>query len=288
MKVSNALYTYPVLSISGLRDDYLPESSFSIEIAQVQTGVSETSLDISVSLEDTNLSALVNSGKAKITCHIESPLSSFRKVYDIDAFDMHIQIPINPDEMRGYLEVTPFIVANEVIDNFTSNAFSEFYEGKYYLERGDILAFAPTTEVEIEPDDIDKRPTQSIIRVTSHKERDMSIDLSGDNILIRLPEATYSGYRNLSSKASDYYAMSLMAIVLPALMAAIYDIKSEKADSDDKVWSRVIKAKLKNGGMGSNYDQYDPLAYAQFLLNNPAEDTFRPIINASDSNGGND
>lgn len=287
MKISNALYTYPVLSTSGVRDDYMPESSFSIEVDKSQTGVSENSLDISVTLVNQNLSNLINSNKAKIICHIESPLSSYRKIYDIDSFDMRLQVPINPEVMRGVLEVTPFIVASEEISNFTSDMFGEFYKGEYSIEQGDILAFAPTTEIEIEPDDINKRPTQSIIRISGRKEvRDMTTDLSGENIIIWLPEKTYYGYKNLSGKESFYYKLSLMAIVLPALITAINDIKYGDGSSDNKIWSRVIKSKLKSGGRGADPEQYDPLVHAQFLLNNPADDTFRPIIDSNDNNGG--
>lgn len=278
MKVNNALYTYPVLSNSGLRDDYTGASNFSISLEKEQTGSTEVSLEIIVDLLDANLQKLVNDALAKVVCHIESPLSSYRRIIEVTPFDMRTMVAVNPKTMRGTLEVSAFIVATSDINNFTSSTFGEFYVGSYKIERGDVLAFAPTIEVEIEPDDIDKRPTQSIIKVRQNDKREMTIDFTGEYIVIYLPKNTYAGYKIISLKDSIHYKLSLMAIVLPALMDAIYEIKSGDGSYDDKTWSRVIRAKLKTGGRGTDTSHYDPLAHAQFLLNNPADDTFVPII----------
>lgn len=285
MKVSNALYTYPVLSESSLRDDYVPESSFSAVATQHQTGVNEMSIEVSVDLKDDTLLRLVQDKKAKIVCHVESPLSSYRSMQEIDMFTRNISLPIDTTVMRGSLEITPFVTAAVPLEEFTSDTFSEFYKGTYRIEAGDILAFAPTIEIEIEPDDIDKLPTQSIIRVSSHDAREMATDLAGNYILIRLPEDTYKGYKVLSKKESSHYKLSIMGIVLPALMDALYELKTNDGQSDDKIWARVVKAKLKDGGRGSDVAQYDPLVHAQFLLNNPADGAFVPII---DSMGADD
>lgn len=278
MKVSSALYTYPVLSESSMRDDYIVESSFNATAEKQQTGTSEVSISISIRLEDDNLNNLVSNNKAKIVCHIESPLSSHRTIREIDAFSLHASIAIDTSVMRGNLEITTFIVANEVIDDYTSSSFSDFYKGVYQIEPGDILAFCPTIDIEIEPDDINNKPTQSIIRITSNDGREMTTDLSGEYIIVRLPKDTYSGYKMLSRKDNPHYKLSLMAIVLPVLMDAIHNIQTSDGSVNDKIWARVIKAKLKAGGRGSNVEQYDPLVHSQFLLNNPADGVFVPII----------
>ncbi len=278
MKVSSALYTYPVLSESSMRDDYILESSFNSTAEKQQTGTSEVSINISVKLEDDNLKNLVSNNQAKIVCHIESPLSSYRDIREIDAFNLHANIVIDTRLMRGNLEITTFIVANESIGNYTSNTFSDFYKGVYKIEPGDVLAFCPTIDIEIEPDDINNKPTQSIIRITSNDGREMTTDLSGDYIIVRLPKDTYSGYKMLSRKDNPHYKLSLMAIVLPVLMDAIHNIQTSDGSVDNKIWARVIIAKLKAGGRGSNVEQYDPLAHSQFLLNNPADGAFMPII----------
>jgi hypothetical protein len=280
MKVSNALYTYPVLSVAGLRDDFIPESSFSVLVEKRQTGVSEVSLDVVAELMDDNLTALIRQGKAKIICHLESPLTSHRATREVNPFDMRVSIPIDPENMRGTLEVTPFIAATRLIDDYSSDTFAELYQGSYRIEPGDVLAFAPTVEVEIEPEDIEKSPTQSIIRVSSHDGREMTTDLTGAYILVRLPKETYSGYKMLSRKESSHHKLSLMAVVLPALMDAIFEMKSGDGHPEDKIWSRVIRAKLKAGGRGSDVSKYDPLVHAQYLLNNPADGTFEPIIDS--------
>lgn len=282
MKVSNALYTYPVLSAQGLRDDYVSGSSFSSSVEKLYTGVNEVSLDVAVELSDSNLLGLVKNGDAKIICHLESPLTSYRTTYEINPFDMRIAFAIEPQTMRGVLEVTTFIIAAQSLEHYTSNTFSELYEGTYSLERGDVLAFAPTVEVEIEPEDIDKRPTQSIVKISSHDRREMATDLTGEYILVRIPEDTYSGYKMLSKKESAYYKISLMAVVMPALMDAITEMKYGDGSSDSKIWARVIRAKLKAGGRGSDPTQYDALSHSQYLLNNPAGGTFTPIIDDAD------
>ncbi len=277
MKVSNALYTYPVLSLAESRDDYKAESSFSVTVDKLQTGVKEISLSVTVRLESEYISELIKADKAKIICHVESPLSSYRSTHEINLFDLNILVPIEPKSMRGILELTPFIVATENIDDFSSDAFSEFYKGSYHIEKGDVLAFTPTVEIEIEPEDIDKRPTQSIIKVGSHDEREMTTDLTGDYILVRLPSDTYFGYKVLSRRESPHYKISLMAVILPVLMDAIYEMKTDDS-TENKVWAKVIRAKLKDGGRGGDVSQYDPMIHAQFLLNNPADGTFTPII----------
>lgn len=281
MKISNALYTYPVLSLSGLRDDYKTDSSFSAQVEKIRTGINEVSLVITIELIDDGLTDLINSGNARIVCHIESSLSSYRAVRDVGLFDSRIVIPIEPSVMRGMLEITPFIVATQTIDSYSNVMFGEFYAGSYKIDSGDILAFAPTIEAEIEPEELDKRPTQSIIKISGHDRREMTIDLTGEYILIRLPKETYSGYKMLSGKENSHHKLSLMAVVLPALMEAMYEMKTGDGSSDEKVWSRVIRAKMKAGGRGAEVSQYDPLVHSQFLLNNPADNTFAPIIDNS-------
>lgn len=283
MKFSNALYTYPVLSNAGLRDDYVRESDFSIEVEKNLTGVNEVSLDIEVKLTDKYMSDLLRQRDAKLVCHLESPLSSYREVTDIDVFDMSASIRIDPTVMRGLLEITIFIIAGKKIEGFTSDSFSEFYKGTYEIDSGDVLAFAPTLEVEVEPDDINAQSKKSIIDIRGYDKREMSVDLTGDYIVILLPNSTYNGYKALSRKESSHYKVSLLAVIMPALMEAIRNLKEEP--DIDKLWSKVITAKLKAGGRGSDSSQYDPLIHSQFLLNNPADDAFVPIL---DSYGGDE
>ena len=180
--------------------------------------------------------------------------------------------------MRGTLDVSTFVVAADDIHSFTSDAFGGFYAGSYDIERGNILAFAPTVEVEVEPDDIDKSPTQSIVSVRPNDKREMTVDLSGEYIVIYLPQNVYAAYKALASKESAHYKLSLMAVVLPALMEAINEIKHGEGGFDSKIWSRVIKGKLKAGGRGTDVSYFDPLSHAQFLLNNPADGMFESII----------
>jgi len=280
MKFSNALYTYPVLSNTGLRDDYVNESDFSIEVEKNLTGVNEVSLNIEVKLSDNNLSDLLKQGDAKLVCHLESPLSSFRHVDDIDVFDMSTEIKIDPTVMRGLLEITIFIVAGKQLDEFRSDSFSEFYEGVYKIDSGDVLAFAPTLEVEVEPDDMNAQSKKSIINIRGYDKREMSVDLTGDYIVILLPKSTYRGYKALSKKGSSHYKVSLMAVIMPALMEAIRNLMEDY--EVDRLWAKVITAKLKNGGRGSDASHYDPLNHSQFLLNNPADEVFTPIMDSDE------
>jgi hypothetical protein len=267
--------------LPGLRDDYKPDSSFISSVEKEQTGANEVSLTVKVELHDACLTDLIRNDMAQIVCHIESPLSSYRMTQEIDLFDLQTTLPIEPQHMRGVLEITPFIVAKQEIKEFSNDMFSDFYKGTYRIEKGDVLAFTPTIEIEIEPEDIDKRPTQSIIKVSGHDKREMTTDLTGEYILIRLPHATYSGYKSLSAKENSFHKISLMAVILPALMDALIELKTGEGASEEKIWARVILAKLKAAGRGSNVALLDPLSHAQFLLNNPADGAFEPIINDS-------
>ena len=221
-------------------------------------------------------------GDAKLVCHIESPLSSYRDVVEIEVFDMSIEIKIDPTVMRGLLEITTFIVAAKQISDFSSDSFSEFYKGVYKIDSGDVLAFAPTVEIEIEPEDLNTQSRKSIINIRSHDKREMAVDLTGDYIVILLPKSTYSGYKTLSRKESSHYKVSLMAVIMPAVMEAIRNLMEES--EIDRMWAKVITTKLKAGGRGSssNTSMYDPLIHSQFLLNNPADETFTPLVDSDE------
>ena len=286
MKITNTLYSYPVLATHDIREDYNEFSSFSIAVSQIQTGNSEYVLDIDYLLNESNLNQLITTGDAAIYVHIATPLTSHRVIQKVDGFTFKHRIELDSSIMRGTLEITAVIVASKQLVNFSSVNFSDIFTGQYTMSPGDILAFAPSVVVKIDTEDLDNNTKNSIIkiRVNNDDANCMNVNFENDHILISLPKKTFSAYNRLARQNSIYFKLSLSAVIMPSLMEAIASMKNEENDESyqELKWYRVIHSRLLSK-YGIEWKNTDVIELAQFLLNNPYKDMFKRIETEDDN-----
>jgi hypothetical protein len=285
MKITNTLYSYPVLATYDIRQDYSESSRFSVEVSQIQTGNSEYVLDINFLLNENNLNNLIKIGDAAIYVHISSTLTSHRVIQKVDGFTFKHRIELDSSIMSGTLEITAVIVATKKIINFSSENFSVIFTGIYTMSPGDILAFAPSVIIKMDSEDLDTNSKNSIIKIRVNNDdiNNMNVNFEDDHILISLPKKTFSAYNRLAKQNSIYFKLSLASVIMPSLMEAISSMKNEEnEDYQELKWYRVIKSRLFSK-YGNEWKDTDVIELAQFLLNNPFKDLFKSIENQDDN-----
>ena len=94
MRILNSLYPYPVLSTND--DDYKNGSSFEVEYNLSEgTPFRKAKLSASFNLVDSSIEQLIDSGKAGMYLHVESPRSAYRKMYRVENDFQEIEIEFN-------------------------------------------------------------------------------------------------------------------------------------------------------------------------------------------------
>ena len=285
MKITNTLYSYPVLATHDIRQDYNENSNFSIDVSQIQTGNSEYVLDIDFLLSENNLNNLITIGDAAIYVHISSPLTSHRVIQKVDGFTFKHRIELDSSIMSGTLEITAVIVAVKKIIDFSSDNFSDIFTGKYFMAPGDILAFAPSVIIKMDTEDLDTNSKNSIIkiRVNNDNPDNMDVNFEDDHIIISLPKKTFSSYNRLAKQNSIYFKLSMAAIIMPSLMEALMSMKiDQNEDYHELKWYQVIQSRLSTK-YGSEWKNTDVIELAQFLLDNPLKDLYKSIEDQDDN-----
>ena len=285
MKITNTLYSYPVLATYDIRQDYNENSNFSIDVSQIQTGNSEYVLDIDFLLSENNLNNLITIGDAAIYVHISSPLTSHRVIQKVDGFTFKHRIELDSSIMSGTLEITAVIVAVKKIIDFSSDNFSDIFTGKYFMAPGDILAFAPSVIIKMDTEDLDTNSKNSIIkiRVNNDNPDNMDVNFEDDHIIISLPKKTFSSYNRLAKQNSIYFKLSMAAIIMPSLMEALMSMKiDQNEDYHELKWYQVIQSRLSTK-YGNEWKNTDVIELAQFLLDNPLKDLYKSIEDQDDN-----
>ena len=267
MKIRGRLAPYPLLAKTN---DSYRKSSFD-GIAELKASGGELRLEFRAVLRCTSLRNLVRAGLAGYALHVESPVTSYRRLFEFNDAPFHLTLAAN--EVRSALQVTPFVVAKAAIEGYASDDFHEAYEGQAFsFARGHILAVDQTTEFLLQAHD-ERETLPSIVRVEplgrEAGEAALRVDCGSDYIVARLPQGMYDAYRRYAKGV--YSATFLSCVVQPALTAALEKLQSGlRAGEEPRTrWQRVLVHLLEEEKLDVAAKDAEPLAVAQRLLRDP-------------------
>ena len=267
MKIRGRLAPYPLLAKTN---DSYRRSSFD-GIAELKVAGTELRLEFRAVLRCAALKNLVRAGLACYALHVESPVTSYRRLFEFNDAAFHLTLAA--DEVRSLLQVTPFVVARTAIEGYASDDFHEAYEGqRFSFARGHILAVDQTTEFSLRAQD-EAETLPSIVRIEplarEAKEAALRVDCDSDYIVVRLPHGAYDTYRRYAK--STYGATFLSCIILPALVAALEQLSEVKRAGEEPRtrWQRVLLGLLEQEKIDLAAEGGELLAIAQQLLRDP-------------------
>ena len=267
MKIRGRLAPYPLLAKTN---DSYRKSSFD-GIAELKAAGGELRLEFRAVLRCTSLRNLVRAGFAGYALHVESPVTSYRRLFEFNDAPFHLTLAA--DEVRVSLQVTPFVVAKAAIEGYASDDFHEAYEGQVFsFARGHILAVDQTTEFLLQAHD-ERETLPSIVRVEplgrEAGEAALRVDCGSDYIVARLPQGMYDAYRRYAKGV--YSATFLSCVVQPALTAALEKLQDGlRAGEEPRTrWQRVLVHLLEEEKLDLAAKDAQPLAVAQRLLRDP-------------------
>lgn len=275
MKIRGRLAPYPLLAKTN---DSYRKSSFD-GIAELKASGGELRLEFRAVLRCTSLRNLVRAGLAGYALHVESPVTSYRRLFEFNDAPFHLTLAA--DEVRVSLQVTPFVVAKAAIEGYASDDFHEAYEGQAFsFARGHILAVDQTTEFLLQAHD-ERETLPSIVRVEplgrEAGEAALRVDCGSDYIVARLPQGMYDAYRRYAKGV--YSATFLSCVVQPALTAALEKLQSGlRAGEEPRTrWQRVLVHLLEEEKIDLAAKDAEPLAVAQRLLRDPLNRTVQEL-----------
>lgn len=274
MKFNNS-FPYPVLSPEN--DDYTSGSKFETRV-EAQKTFGQLYINLFCSLQDDKIANLINEGKAKYALHVECPQTSFRKIYQSE--EAKIVAAIQENDLRGKIDVHPFILANETIEGYTNPNLNDFYtDATITYEKGNILALGEAVEITLFEEDLESQNLPSIVTVRrSESAKELVVSLNSPQIIIELPKAIYDQYAiNAGSRLKETI---LSVVILPSLMEVFYTLKEDSADYSEYKWYQVLEQifKKNNIPLTQVIDGTIPvLRAAQMVLQNPLEKAFNEI-----------
>lgn len=267
MKMRRSLAPYPLLAKTN---DSYRKSSFD-GIAALKVAGKELRIEFRAVLRCAALKNLVRAGLAGYALHVESPVTSYRRLFEFNDAAFHLKL--SADDVRSVLQVTPFVVAKAPIEDYASEDFHEAYAGQTFsFARGHILAFDQTTEFLLHAQD-ERESLPSIMRVEplarEAGEAALRVDCGSDYIVVRLPQGMYDIYRRYAK--SVYGATFLSCVILPALVTALDWLSAgQRAGEEPRTrWQRVLLHLLEEEKIDILAEGAESLAIAQRLLRDP-------------------
>lgn len=281
MEIRYRLYPYPMLS--HFNEDYVG-SSFDVEIRQTRSKTL-LNLEFDFNLVNNALHELIKNHEASFCIHIECPQTMYRKVIKSSDETLSVNVPVS--ELNGKIEICSFIVANRQISNFSSDEFTEEFQGfTFEIERGCKLAIGKQIDIHVDKVNEDLSYTPSIFSIIKVKDIDrMNINLNRQKIEILLPEESFSGYSVL--KNSLQHVMHAM-VIIPSLSAVLEKIKFSGDDVyeyEDYRWFRSLKKILleHNIDLESNgLENFESIDIAQMLIDSPLNRAFSTLRNSDE------
>lgn len=296
MDIRRRIYPYPVLAYYKPNEDY-QTGKYSVNIAVGLDGY-QTKLTFDAELTEPGLASLVNTGSAKYAYHLEGVNTCYRKVVLTD--EKHKVVKLSNKEVRGRLQICPFVVAVKDIPGYTNTNFHPDYDGMIFdIDAGSILAVAEQARADIDVETDDFRNLRSIFSVLPNPDENTS------EMVIELQQTKIVSYVSREDKMRFDAIKGTMAynpvidalVAIPALTHAIDYIKNASPEAlaslSEMIWFKSVKKRLKkvldcdidNGGLNGE----DPLIVAQKLLNEPFTEALKVLVTAGspvDAKGG--
>lgn len=293
MEIKHKLYPYPVLA--DYSDDYR-SGQFEVNIDFMKEGY-QIRINFLATLTSESLKALIADGKAEYVYHMECAQTGFRQILSTGRIaDSYI---LSDKDVRGKLQICPFIVAAREIEDYSSAEFHEDYDGQSFnIEKGCVMAVSRTVTADIEKDTDDLANTPSVFSIVRNADvscRQMLVDMSGRKIVIKLPLEDYYSYKSLSNTPQAQAVLNSLTII-PALTYVLGELKcmsvEDRIENRDSLWYKTVKKALLTRFdcdlESDNFNNQNMIELAQKLINDPISDAFQMLTSSFGVTGGDD
>ena len=286
MIVRDRSFPHPVLA--PFRDDVSP-NDFSLAVS-VTADADSYYLDVSLDYSNQALDSLISRGDALRVVHVECKRNFYRRLFPLRSKDE--RVVIDAADIAGRIEVCGFVLATTQLHEYQIDGSHKDYEGVVFtIEAGDVLALSPTLEFDayLEYDPLANLSSVLVIRRSeSDSDGPMTLDTSGDQIIVTLSQMDYDNYVELKG---DPGLGPLLAnqVVVPALIEAVHEIKQvdeEEYELDmSKRWFRSVAKKLEDLALDVRKSDRSPLEAVQALLRLPLRRSLEGLLQLTELEG---
>lgn len=254
-------YPYPVLR--PYSDDYCEAEFQALAEFTIQTDRIEVSCSYITSSAE--LGHQVSIGNAKYVSVISCRETYFRHV--IQTEKSTLTVALDPNVLRGEVEVHSYIVALKDINGFRSPDINkEFGTDIFFFSPGQVLAQEETHCIYVDRELF--KPLSSVfnlVKSESISNAEWRVDLDQDNVNIEVSPSMKEMIDN-SRSTSLVKSVLINSIYMSAVVHAIQRIK-EGDDYDQFKWARVISQQIHNNHL--DIKGMDSYVLAQKLMKQP-------------------
>lgn len=254
-------FPYPVLR--PYSDDYTDVEFQALAEFAITQGAIEVNCTYITSSEE--LAEQVTLGKAKYVSVISCRETYFRKV--ISSGDQAITISLDPDSLRGEVDVDSYIVAVSEISGFASPDINkEFGQNVFNFAPGQILAQEETHCIFVDRELF--KPLSSVFELVKNDSLnggEWRVSLDQDHVQIEVSGAMKESIDNARSSSLSKSVL-INSIYFSAVVHAIQRMK-DGAEYGETKWSRVIQRQLHNQHL--DLEAVDAYILAQKLMKHP-------------------
>ena len=192
-------FPHPVL---GPHSDDYPDAEFEVQMElKRHRRSSRVDLSADFSLSDEDILATIEQGSASFVLILECSMTHTRRAYRTT--DFHLEDTWPSGELRGLVELRPFVVATRTIHNFRAHGWHEEFQdmGSLTATAGTVLAVDEPKSYHI--DNAEEAPIGSIFEVqpvATARDGRWSCSLEGERITIQLSTTTTDGSRPQGSR----------------------------------------------------------------------------------------
>ena len=265
---NDRLLPHPLLA--PWTDDY-PEASFTAQVphAVINNG-KQINLTIKYHLTSRSLRELISEGKAHYVSLVACAKTFSRNSYPCENED-DLCI-LDAQEYAEELKLTPYVVAKQQIEGFTSAELAEeiihFKPDGFHIPAGSILAVGNSTEIELEEGG---SPFAVIDLVADSNVASgmFKVDLDDNRIKVYMAPVDKDQIEALRQHGEHSWEM---AVLFPSIyLHAISEALRNLADYPEHRWARTMQRALERHNVMVDDDELkaNALTHAQTLMERP-------------------
>ena len=265
---NDRLLPHPLLA--PWTDDY-PEATFTAQVphAVINNG-KQINLTIKYHLTSQSLRELISEGKAHYVSLVACAKTFSRNSYPCEhADDLCI---LDAQDFSEELKLTPYVVAKQPIDGFTSAELVEeitrFKPGGFHIPAGSILAVGNSTEVELEEGG-SPFAVIDLVADNSVGSGTFKVDLDDNRIKVYMAPGDKDQIEALRQHGEQSWEM---AVLFPSIyLHAISEALRHLAYYPENRWARTMQRALERHNIAVDDDELkaNALTHAQTLMERP-------------------
>jgi len=270
---------HPVLT--PFRDDVSP-GVFDLSV-NVTSDADSFYLEVSFSYQNETIAKLIEDGSAVHSIHIECRRNYYRELFSFKSSRTTLRVPAS--KLVGRVEVCGFVTSRLPLESYKiTGSHPDYGDTAFKIQPGDILALAPTQRFEAYVDYDPLKQISSILMIERSEtvaEGPMTLDTSGDRIVVTLSQKDYERYTDL--KADPQLGPLLgNQVVVPALIEAVHEIRGASEENFEfdmmRRWFRSVVKKLADNGIDVRKPDKPVLQIVQQLLQLPLRRSLEGLI----------